>query len=160
MFTILGTNLVILLAQAVGEGGQLGPDDQSLLRDTNPTRGRSDPWRDGLENFSKANTDGLIPHSRMATVFPSVLGKESGLITARYVGEDKREEANHIFVQQALGKCEVNEKILEEIRLEAIFDDASDSSARDSTQKKGSLSPTISQKVKQSNLIFYIFQLL
>ena len=98
MFTILGTNLVILLAQAVGEGGQLGPDDQSLLRDTNPTRGRSDPWRDGLENFSKANTDGLIPHSRMATVFPSGLGKESGLITARYVmGEDKTRRGKSYF---------------------------------------------------------------
>ena len=99
-FTISGTNLVILLAQAVGEGGQLRPEDQSLLRDTEPSRGRSenvskmgpggspgyaDP-RAALENFAKTNTDGQLPHSRMDTVFSLGSEKETGPMRARLVG--------------------------------------------------------------------------
>ena len=112
----LGTNLVILLGQAVGGGGQLGPDDHSLLRDTEPSGSRS-------ESFSN---DGQLPHSRMATVFSSGSGKESGPITARYIGEEKLEEANYILVQQAIARCEVKEEILEEVRLEGKLDDTSD----------------------------------
>ena len=61
---------------------------------------------------------------------------------------------------QAIQRCEVKEKILEEIRLEAISDDdvaSSDSTARNVTQKKGSLSPAISTQVKEAYLILDSF---
>ena len=70
------------------------------------------------------------------------------------------EEANYILVQQAIERCEVEEEILEEIQLEAELDKASDSRARDTTQKKGSLSSAVSPKVKRPYLIHYLFQLL
>ena len=85
----------------MAEQGQLGPDDQSTLGDTEPSRGGSENFptmvnggqfsrmdtrpSGGRENFSKKDTDeGERSQSRMDTFSSLGSGKASGLITPRW----------------------------------------------------------------------------
>ena len=102
--------MIFLLAQAVAEEGQLGPDDQSTLGDIYPSRGGPENFpkmgkggqfspmdsvkntrpSGGYENFSNMNIDdGEHSQSRMETFssgrhFSLGSGKASGLITPRW----------------------------------------------------------------------------
>ena len=98
--------MIFLLAQAVAEEGQLGPDDQSTLGDTEPSRGESENFptivnggqfsrmdtrrSGGCENFPKMDTDdGERSQSQMETFssarhFSLGSGKETGPTTPRW----------------------------------------------------------------------------
>ena len=69
------------------------------------------------------------------------------------VNEKLREYWEYILAQ-AISRCEAKEKILEEIWRGATYeDDAADSTRRDSSQEKGSISPSISSQVTRAWLI-------